>query len=174
MEHRAFVFHFGTFEVELKPILIDGLATGNCSELRCFIQDNLEFLSDPYEGEPLNSSWESMIEFPDAHQYGDFALTRYYRPDQDIGLGYYWEVLQEKVAGIVKSGESPILGFTVGPTEVPFDPGKMGTYFQTSSLARDNLRKLEALSAGQDPVWESAIKMLAAAVNVQRGLMITF
>src|SRR5579859_5274373 len=47
------------------------LVTGDCAGLVSFINANLDSLRDPYEGEPLGTDWEGMIETQDAHQYGD-------------------------------------------------------------------------------------------------------
>ena len=82
-----------------------------------FINANLGDLRDPYEGEPLGADWESLIETGDAHQYGDVALTKYYDPLADIGLGASWERVQELVANDPTLMESPILGSTIGPKD---------------------------------------------------------
>src|SRR5262245_4292434 len=130
MEHKAFIFDYEPFERELLPLLKEGLLTNHCNGVITFIRQNVESLTDPYEGEPLEEDWEDMIETPDAHQYGDFALTKYYAPSNDIGLGYSWQAIQDVID--TDRNVSPILGAVVGNPDDPFDPGKMGAYFQSS------------------------------------------
>src|SRR5207302_666883 len=91
MHHKAFVLDHAGFLRELGEVLYRALATGDCGPLVRFIEAHRGSLTDPYEGEPLEASWESMLETRDAHQYGDFALTRFYDPRADDGLAYEWE-----------------------------------------------------------------------------------
>src|ERR1051326_1231389 len=98
MEHKAFLFDYDAFDGELRAILEGALLSGACGGLVSFINANLGDLRDPYEGEPLGADWETMIETQDAHQYGDFALTKYYDPTADMGLGGAWDNIQELIA----------------------------------------------------------------------------
>jgi hypothetical protein len=75
-EHKAYAFAYKPFSTELKPVLEAALASGNCRELIDFIERERSNLTDPYEGEPLGDDWEQLMEFKDAHQYGDFAPGR--------------------------------------------------------------------------------------------------
>lgn len=173
MEHKAFLFDYRKFEYELLPVLQDALLINECNTLICFIQQNIDFLTDPYEGVPLNDDWKGMIETEDAHQYGDFALTRYYDPTDDIGLGMSWQNIRELIP--TERPTSPILGSFIGPDGNPFDPGKMGAYFQSQQQVAENLEFLKKL-AGQDSseVLEEAIALLKQAFQSKRGLYITF
>ncbi|TWT29251.1 hypothetical protein [Blastopirellula retiformator] len=173
MEHKAFIFDYQKFEQELLPILQDALATGECSALISFIQQNIESLTDPYEGEPLEDDWEGMIETEDAHQYGDFALTKYYDPTADIGLGSAWESVQEIVPDDRRS--SPILGLIVGSDNDPFDPGKMGSYFQSNGQVSESFGFLQQLAQehSSEEVNE-AVELLQRATQAQKGLYVTF
>jgi hypothetical protein len=175
MEHKAFLFNYDSFQRELRPILEDALLTGDCGALVSFINANLGDLRDPYEGEPLGTDWESLIETQDAHQYGDFALTKYYDPTADIGLGAAWEIVQELIANDPTLTESPILGSTVGPKDDPFDPGKMGSYFQSANQVRDHHRYLlnRAKKERSDEL-SRAIQMLEEAAKAETGLYVTF
>jgi hypothetical protein len=76
-KHKAFVLDYQSFESQLKDILESALENKNVSQLSEYISRNQTHLKDPYEGEPLTSEWESMIESQDPHQYGDFSLTMY-------------------------------------------------------------------------------------------------
>jgi hypothetical protein len=173
MEHKAFLFDFERFNLELRPLLEVSLGCGSCLGLKNFIEEHFEQLCDPYEGEPLRSGWEAMLEAHDPHQYGDFALTKYYDPLADIGLGHDWESLQAIVAALVEAG-SPILGITVGPYNDPFDPGKMGSYFQSEELVLQNLRSVEGAYAEKPEEIGPPLAMLKAAADAGTGLYVTF
>jgi hypothetical protein len=175
MEHKAFLFDYDSFDRELRVILEDALRSGDHSKLVSFINAHMGDLRDPYEGEPLDANWEAMIEMQDPHQYGDFALTKYYNPTADIGLGAAWHNLQELIANDPTLVESPILGSTIGPQDNPFDPGKMGSYFQSAQQVRQNLRYLLNLAKKwQTEDLKRAIQMLDQAVGAETGLYVTF
>src|SRR5262245_24530781 len=173
MEHKAYLFDYESFSRELKGILEAAIQTHDPAALVSFIRVNVGNLRDPYEGKPLERDWESLIETRDAHQYGDFALTKYYDPLVEIGLGTDWNSVQELIALDRTLTESPILGSTIGPPDEPFDPGKMGSYFQTDRqvgesheylLKRAEQRRLESLA--------SAIEMLQKALQAGTGLYV--
>lgn len=173
MEHKAFIFDYQKFEQELLPLLKDGLATGECSSLILFIQQNLGSLTDPYEGEGLDDDWEETIESEDPHQYGDFALTKYYDPTNDIGLGSAWQSIQEVLPDNQRI--SPILGLIVGDARNPFDPGKMGAYFQNAGQVSGSLIFLQRL-VQEHPSEEvnEALELLLRVSQSQKGLYVTF
>jgi len=175
MEHKAFLFDSDRFERELRPALEAALSAGDCAPLVSFIRDNLDALADPYEGERLAPDWESLVEMKDAHTYGDFALTKYYDPAADIGLGAAWEGLQELIANGPDVVASPILGATIGPEDSPFDPGRMGAYVQSASQAAANYRRLLDLAREvPSDVVADAVSMLEQAVRAAKGLYVTF
>jgi len=175
MDHKAFLFDSERFHEELRPTIEAALSSGDCAPLADFIRDNLEVLTDPYEGEPLTSDWGSLLETQDAHHYGDFALTKYYDPTADIGLGAAWVAFQEILADDPEIVTSPILGVTIGPDDDPFDPGKMGSYFQSPSQVAANYRHLQDLSRDSpSDVVADAIRMLELAMQAGKGLYITF
>ncbi len=171
MEHKAFLFNYRMFETELKPGLETSLGIGDCAWLKSFIDRNLDELSDPYEGEGLAPGWEDLIEHSDAHQYGDFALTKYYSPAEDIGLGYGWQASHERFAGLVRRNESPVLGITVGQPQCVFDPGKVGSYFQSERMVIENLAAVASV-LGQG--GQELIRILQSAVDAKKGLYVTF
>ena len=173
MEHKAFIFDFDGFENELCPLIQHALRTDNCSGILEFICNNMDSLVDPYEGEQLQTDWEEMIEVADPHQYGDFALTKYYDPTQDIGLGLAWEVVQDHIDP--NRTTSPILGTVVGEFESPFEPGKLGAYFQSRELIAQNLdyvQKIKQCKSSAD--LDNAIRLLQVASSSEKGLYVTF
>jgi hypothetical protein len=176
-EHKAFVLDYQSFESQLKSVLESALESENVSQLSNYISQNQTYLKDPYEGQPLTNEWESMIESQDPHQYGDFALTKFYNPTEDIGLGYDWEnvqaVLSQKLTNV-----SSVLGSPIGPASNYFDPGKMGAYFQSPQQVMENQQLLES-SFNQGELESSAelekmLEMLQAATSEGKGLYVTF
>jgi hypothetical protein len=176
MEHKAFVLDYNAFDRELRPVLERALSSRDISALIAFITANIGELTDPYEGDPLGEDWEAMIETQDTHQYGDFALTKYYQPTADIGLGASWEYIQELIANDPALTESPILGTPIGPKDNFFDPGMMGAYFQTAEQVRQHYKYLVALQrqSQDDDILRRAVRMLAQARNSEKGLYVTF
>lgn len=173
MEHKAYLFNFQAFDIELKSTLEKALVSNNCEFLVRFISENLRDLTDPYEGEPLDDKWMSLIEQPDAHQLGDFALTKFYDPSADIGLGAGWEEIQETITGDSEQIESPILGSILGLRENPFDPGKMGSYFQSADQVSKNRKFLSTFDVDTDSI-RPAIGLLSSAERAKTGLYVTF
>jgi hypothetical protein len=170
MEHKAFAFGYSEFQEELQETLNAALSTGATDPLVAFIRSRFHELRDPYEGEPLTEDWESLIEDRDAHQYGDFAITKYYDPRENLGLGRAWESVQTLLLN--KLGvDSPLLGKPLGPASNFFDPGRIGSYFQSESDVRSNLLAIEKIS---DPEIEGVLRMLRRAESVGRGLYVTF
>lgn len=175
IDHKAFLFDYDEFDGELREILEESLATGKSSLLVSFVEANLAQLKDPNEGEMLDSDWQSSLEFHDAHEYGDFALTKYYDPKKDIGLGHAWEEAQEYLERVTGSGMH-VLGETIGPRENLFDPGKQGAYFQSCNEAEENLARISSWSSRKEAPqelrdWQG---VLERAVLERKGLYITF
>jgi hypothetical protein len=71
--------------------------------------------------------------------------------------------------------KSPILEETIGPKDAPFDPGKMGAYFQTPIQVREHYREMvsKAKKAHLDE-FNRAIAMLGEALSANAGLYVTF
>jgi hypothetical protein len=176
-EHKAFVLDYQSFELQLKNVLESALENENVSQLSSYISQNQAYLKDPYEGQPLTNEWESMIESRDPHQYGDFALTKFYDPTEDIGLGYDWENVQEILSRKLTDVNS-VLGSPIGPASNYFDPGKMGAYFQSPQQVVENQRLLESsFDQGELESFaelEKMLEMLQAATSEGKGLYITF
>lgn len=177
-EHKAFIFDFDSFDSELRPLLENSLRSGNIEPLRCFIISNRKLLVDPYEGDALDDDWEDMIEDKDAHQYGDFALTKYYSPKDDQGLGVKWADLQEIISNRGKLNISPFLGAPVGVDDEFFDPGKMGSYFQTTNEVSESLKKIQEIKGElADNLLEDLEKyesFLGQTSLVGKGVYVTF
>ncbi|HEX8559490.1 MAG TPA: hypothetical protein VF668_15415 [Pyrinomonadaceae bacterium] len=177
MEHKAFVFDYDSFTNELARLLRHSLESGHTGGLVDFVEAQRESLTDPYEGEPLDDDWRDMVETGDAHTYGDFALTKYYDPAEDLGLGYDWEEAETLLDGELGAGAPLVLGSPFGPEGDPFDPGKMGSYFRSPAEVREHLARLERLSSEKPELAEKLRPLsetLRRAADAGRGLYVTF
>lgn len=177
-EHKAFIFDIDSFSHELKPLLEAALRSEAIEPIRKFIVHNKQLLVDPYEGESLDENWESMIECADVHQYGDFALTKYYSPLNDRGVGFEWGRLQEQISRNGRLDFLPFLGTPVGVDGCFFDPGKMGSYFQGENNLVKSLCELRAFESElRGELFGNLVRyrcLLEQAVSERKGVYITF
>jgi hypothetical protein len=178
MSHKAFVFDHARFERELRERLLAALASDDARPLDAFINANREMLRDPYEGEPLSPDWRATFRPSDVQAYADFALTKYYDPSDDLGLGTDWQDANEALeqAGL---GGDMLLGtaLTTPDGALGFDPGRQGAYFQSEADVRHQLDRLATLAAREPrpPEWLRAARdLLQTAATAHRGLYVTF
>jgi hypothetical protein len=168
MYHKAFVFDWAAFEREFLGLLVSALEEKETARLTAFIEANIETLSDPYEGEPLIEGWQSLLENKDVHELADFALTRYYDPAEDCGLGYDWTSLDDLLS---PSARAALLGNSLGPEGNRFDPGRMGSYFQTPEEVVQSLAILRPLTAKSSQRFRA---LLNSCSQQGLGLYVTF
>ena len=176
LQHKAFIFDSDAFAIGLGSILAQGLSTSDNSGLVEFVNDNIAKLVDPYEGRPLTEDWQNLLETPDAHQYGDFALTKFYDPAADIGLGQDWQPVMKVLSLETPRSTAIVLGQAFGPTGNYFDPGKLGSYFQSAEDVRRNLseaRSIEAYKPGIGPRLSGLLDILQQASEAGMGLYVT-
>ena len=169
MEHKAYEFDWRAFDVDLRDGLIDALESNNTAGLTSYIDDNIHQLADPYEGTPLETEWRSQLENPDdIHELGDYALTRFYDPTAESGVGDAWLDLDESLP---EQCRNAMLGKTVGPKNNPFDPGRMGSYFQSPDGV---IQSLDDLSAVDDARLADYLSLLGICRSKNRGVYVTF
>ena len=177
MCHKAYAFDWYAFERdELYEILFRALKTNDTAGLYSYIEANRCLLKDPYEGEPLDENWRSMLENRDVHELGDFALTRFYNPAGDYGVAESWIDIND---ALPKYARGTLLGFPFGPRNNLFDPGRMGSYFQTpvqvlKSLTRIRRVRLQRLEDYQREHIETFQALLEECVSKKLGLYTTF
>lgn len=173
MQHRAFLFDYARFAAELDPVLDEALRSGDLKPLERHIDEVEEELSDPEEGEAFEGGWRSWLESGDVHELGDVALTRYYDPRDDLGLGDDW--LGSRDALVSRLGTAfPMLGRVIGPTDRPFDPGRTGSYVQSASDVVGSLASVDAAAADGIVMLASLRSLLDTAVRAGAGLYVTF
>lgn len=168
MDHKGYAFDWNTFECELYPILIKSLETDDLEEIIAFIERNRDQLTDPYEGSPLDDSWQSTLTNRDAHEYGDYALTKYYAAGDSAGVGDTWIELSDQLSA---KASQALLGETIGPKRNRFDPGRMGSYFQRPEQVHTSL---EILTGVDMPEIDKFRKLLSRCAAKKLGVYITF
>lgn len=175
MTHRAFAFDYAAFAAELREIVVRALESKDPQELARWIDAERANLTDPYEGEPLADSWRDLLEVGDVHEHGDFALTKYYDGDLDIGLDEAFEDIADLLEESGSSG-ALTLGEPLGPEEACFDPGRQGTYFQTEEEVASAFAELDGLLAREPALREPLAPlagMLGQATRQKKGLYVT-
>lgn len=169
MQHKAFRFDWDAFNAELRERLHHALLTNDPSQLTSYINSDVSEFSDPYDGDTLTTDWVQLLSDPtDVHEIGDYALTRFYDPTADFGVGDAWmEIGQE----LEDAQRHALLGRAIGPTSNPFDPGKMGSYFQTT---KDVVHSRSTLFGVKKDGLTEFLGLLGRCVSLGRGVYVTF
>ncbi len=169
MAHKAFRFDWLGFQRELAPLMYEALSSGSPEKLLRFVDANLTSCSSPYDGDRLDSRWRQKMETADLQEVANFALTRYYDPDADHGLSDAWI---DEDASLPPAAREALLGTAFGPSaDALFDPGRMGSYFQSPEQVRASLAALEGL---ERPRLVAFGELLKAAVADAKGIYVTF
>ncbi|HZN68256.1 MAG TPA: hypothetical protein VFB66_23420 [Tepidisphaeraceae bacterium] len=177
MDHKAYAFDYDAFDAELRPVLEGSLRSGDVGPLLGFIREHFAELKDPYEGEPLEGNWQDLLTYEDPQEYGDFALTKYYEPSDNLGVGTDWTALEELLVGELEQGTDFTLGHTVGPPGNVFDPGRMGSYFMTAEEVESRHHSLQMLVAQKPerrPRLEGLVGMYEKLLRSGTGAYQTF
>jgi hypothetical protein len=175
MSHKAYAFDWSAFaRDELHSILLDALSSGVTNGLIRHIEANRDHLKDRYEGGPLSDNWQDMLWNRDVHEFGDFALTRFYDPAGDRGIGDEWRAIDEHLS---EADQAVLLGTPLGSSRAYFDPGRQGSYFQTPqevliSLAR--VEKIELSDVEERESLERFKELLEECAEADSGLYVTF
>lgn len=168
MSHKAFLFDWSGFQRELAEILASCLKRDDAVELMAFANDHLDELKDPYEGEPIDKSWTNQMQNGDIQEVADFVLTKFYDPTVDAGVGDNWMRIVDELEAPVRSA---LLGEPFGPPKQPFDPGRMGAYFQSPKTCQ---RSLAILRSDHRDELGDFIELLEQAVCEGKGTYVTF
>lgn len=174
--HRAYALAHAELGAELLPVLHAALETDEGGELSRFIDAHLEALTDPYEGEPLSKDWREALESGTVQELGDFALTKYYDGDLDIGLDADWLEVRDALEQAKVDGDL-LRGAVLGPPSRPFDPSGNGSYFQSAAEVRRAaavVAQLESERPDLRDVLSPLRGMLGEAARLGRGLYVTF
>jgi len=177
MSHKAYAFNWRVFERdELPGLLSRALETRDTAGLLAYVERNRQALKDPYEGNALAENWQDLLENQDVHEYGDFALTRFYDPAADRGLGYSWN----KIDGVLPEPDRPaLLATPLGPPRNRFDPGRYGSYFQAPERVAESLALVRGVDLrGLEELDRRSLEqfkgLLEECVAAGLGLYVTF
>lgn len=189
MEHKSFLFNTSAFTKELSEIILTAGETDNEKLLISFINQNLNDLKSPYSGEELTVEWIEELETEDIQELADFAMTKYYNPDEELGLSYSWELLLESFdeLDLKFNNEYYILGKSLDSENFTLDPGRMGLGFidsqQISSIHKElislkqnfiNIFETESLDKEVIQAYEELIEIYEEAKESNCGLLMTF
>ncbi len=167
MLHKAYGFDFAGFEKELKFILFNALQNNIVESLVEFVEINIHSLTDPYEGEKLDAEWQGCLENNDVHEIGDFTLTKFYQVSSDNGLSESWGEITSQYPNI----NQYLLGKPFGPANNLFDPGKMGSYFQTPLELNVSIQELSVV---KDACLQKYLSFLKSCIKNNTGIYVTF
>lgn len=169
MSHKAYAFDWRTFkDDELHRILLESLKTGDTAAIANYIEAHREEIKDPYGG-PIEQGWQATLGDLDVHEYGDLALTRFYDPADDRGIGDSWLAVD---AMLEEQDRTALLGCPLGEARREFDPGRQGSYFQTPGQVVESLRRVERV--GHTDVLQSYTQLLRACAVSGLGVYVTF
>ncbi len=177
MSHKAYAFDWSAFEKdELYRIVLTALASSNPSEIIRYIDANLEFIRDPYEGDRLSDDWKELLENHDVHEFADFALTRFYDPAEDCGISDQWRAIDQRLPAIDRAA---LLGTRLGSNGQYFDPGRQGSYFKRPDEVNESLNRVQKLHLpGLEDYRKQSLKrfkeLLEDCVETGRGVYVTF
>lgn len=191
MEHKAFIFDTEKFHSEIEPVMKDSVK--DIDVARRYICDHLDDLQSPYTGAGLGKDWESEFGDLTLQVCFDILLTACYDVDDDRGLGYMWDAVNEviKELDVFEEGELPVTGWEVMVDDVVVDPGMEGLGIIDSDEVEEILEILkenrdeaenaepEDLTYEAEPEeWMEAYDDLCAlyedALGQGKGLLLTF
>lgn len=168
-DHKAYAFDWDSFNAELLTILRLCLRHNETKSLKEFIVKNIEDLTDPYEGEPLDYTWENnLLENYDVQEYGDFALTKYYSVREHYGLADQWIEIEAQLSNLQKNA---LLGWPIGENNNYFDPGRMGSYFQDLNSVQKSQEILDEVRIKELRGYKEFLQQCA---DYQKGIYVTF
>jgi hypothetical protein len=170
MSHKAYAFDWRGFERnELHDLLVNALESADPAMIESYIESHREQIKDPYEGQPIELDWRATLENRDVHEYGDFALTRFYDPADDKGIAESWLSID---AVLAEQDRAALLGSPLGKPGHEFDPGRQGSYFQTPEQVIESLQRVERI--GQIPELQTYVQLLRRCALEGLGVYVTF
>lgn len=168
MDHKAFAFDWDAFESELLPVLTQALETSDTAALKAFIDEHRESLVDPVSEDLLAEDWQDTLVSGDVQELADLALTKYYEPTEDCGLGEWWDEINKSLA---PAAGAALLGTPLKGGAQVFDPGRMGAYFQSPTQTGASAKALGSVSM---PDVEEYRDFLKGCAEDGMGVYVTF
>lgn len=191
MEHKAFVFDTEKFHAEIEPVM--EASVKNTEVAHRYICEHLDELQSPYTGDELGEDWEDEFDELTLQVYFDILLTACYDVEDDRGLGYMWDAVNEviKSLDVFEEGELPVTGWEVVVDDVVVDPGMEGLGIIESCEVEEILDALkenreaaeeaepeDLIDETEPEEWMEAYDNLCSlyeeALSRNKGLLLTF
>jgi hypothetical protein len=160
--HKAFVFDEAAFRRDLAPIL----DRHDDTALEHFISDQRARLRNPRNGVHIESDWRDDAAFDGFGRRATLALTAYYDPTANIGLGSAASKCRFGLIDLYPEGRVFVGG---GVLEV------VGGVFQSAEYVVESVGILETLRADfplKIEIIDPVLGMLHAAASAGQGLYI--
>ena len=161
--HQAFVFDEAGFRRELAPLL----DRQDSAALEHFIDDHRSRLRDPKSDAPLETGWRETHAITGFPALAALALTAYYDPAANIGLGGAAEKLRFALMDLYPEGRVFVGG---GALAV------VGGTFQSADYVAKSVEILQTLRAEnrlKTDVIDPVLSMLQKAATAGKGLYLT-
>lgn len=162
--HLAFVFDEAAFRRDLAPLL----DRHEDVALESFINDHRARLRDPETGEALGLSWREKSENEGFARRAALALTAFYDPTANIGLGSAAEKLRFSLMDLYPEGRVFVGGGLLGVPEGYF---QSAGYVAASVVILERLRAEHRLKAD---IIDPVLAMLQMAASAGHGLYLIF
>jgi hypothetical protein len=160
ISHKAWLFDHAAFEAELALVLRMALQTDEPEALAAFLDRHHAALTDLETEEALPADWATGREEADVQALADLALTKFYTPSDERGLGEGFDALHAylgAVPGMRPLRAALICGKLFGPKGRRLDPGCMGTGLLSPAEVTSLLACLETTDWPPVPEPESKV-----------------
>ncbi|MCX6368834.1 MAG: hypothetical protein NTX57_19300 [Armatimonadetes bacterium] len=158
--HKAFVFDEAAFRRDLAPIL----DRHDDTALEHFISDHRAQLRNPRNGVHIESDWRDDAAFDGFGRRATLALTAYYDPTANIGLGSAASKCRFGLIDLYPESRVFVGGGALGVPD---------GYFQSASYVAESVAILENLRAQlplKAEIIDPVLIMLHAATAENKGL----
>lgn len=194
MEHKAYLFDVIKYHTEIEKILDECCFEQNTSKAEKYINEHWKELCSPYTYERLDEKWKSILVNHSLQEYCDILLTACYECEEDIGLGYSWDGVNEslKQLNFMDNIEECVLGKRMIFHDTIIDPGAMGLGIvdieevnRIAEMLQQNRGKMEQMELPQnllypmereeiEDAYDELIDIYNSAVKKGKGIMFTF
>jgi hypothetical protein len=162
--HKAFVFDEAAFRRDLAPLL----DRHDDTALEHFIDDHRGRLRSPRTGAALEQGWRDDTAYDGFGRRAALALTAYYDPTANIGLGSAASKCRFGLIDLYPEGRVFVGGGALGTPE---------GHYQSASYVAESVAILERLRADfplKAEIIDPVLTMLGAAAQAQQGLFLLF
>lgn len=180
MNYKAYMFDYDKFQDELGNQLYGALEKNDSTTLVKYIDENVKVLKIPSDGRLIDSSWRLLLPNWTVQLYGDLAITKFYNPGLGILIGPLWLPIDEFLHTKLGEDTTILFGKPFGPDNNPFDPGVMGSYFQSPQEVQTNFTLLHDLVSDNPELlqqydsFDEIIDLFGNSARNQKGLYVTF